>query len=406
MGFLFNIKGQLNTIHLAKSKALWPLFEAVVNSIQSIEDSPNRNCGKIAIRAYRQKSDQFIIGKREFLTRFEAFSITDNGLGLNTTNYKSFNTAYSTLKVKKGCKGIGRLLWLKAFDLVEITSDFKEGGLFFHREFTFTPDGIFPEQNLIKTEENDPFTTVYLSDFHAKYQEAAPAELEAAGKKIIEHCLPFFISGRCPEITLSDDTDSINLNQYFNANIKDSLHKDDFAVKGKKFSIYHLRLPEGFAGHEVHLCANMQEVLSVELKNYIPDLQKKIISADNPDGFFYVGYVTGDYLDATVNTTRTNFDFDEKNGQISIFGAGKDSILPSALECVKKYLAGYLSDIGKKKRQQIDDFVRQDRPTYRYLLKMKPEVYEHIPSGLKPDTLACAPQGSPGMGNRDQKAGH
>lgn len=38
MGFRLNIKGQLNSIHLAEAKALWPLFEAVVNSIQSIED--------------------------------------------------------------------------------------------------------------------------------------------------------------------------------------------------------------------------------------------------------------------------------------------------------------------------------------------------------------------------------
>lgn len=33
MEFLLNIKGQLNNIHLAEAKALWPLFEAVVNSL-------------------------------------------------------------------------------------------------------------------------------------------------------------------------------------------------------------------------------------------------------------------------------------------------------------------------------------------------------------------------------------
>jgi len=81
MGFLFDIKGQLNTMHLAESKALWPLFEAVVNSIHSIEDSPQRDCGEINIHAYRKQSAQLAIGK-EFLDHFEAFSITDNGLGL------------------------------------------------------------------------------------------------------------------------------------------------------------------------------------------------------------------------------------------------------------------------------------------------------------------------------------
>ena len=104
MGFLFDIKGQLNTIRLADSKALWPLFEAVVNSIQSIEDSPNRDCGKIVIRAHRKPSTsiQCSLEQKDSLERFESFSVTDNGMGLNKENYKSFNTAYSTLKVQKG----------------------------------------------------------------------------------------------------------------------------------------------------------------------------------------------------------------------------------------------------------------------------------------------------------------
>ena len=38
--FTFNIKGLLRDMKLAEAKALWPLFEAVVNAIQAIEDSP------------------------------------------------------------------------------------------------------------------------------------------------------------------------------------------------------------------------------------------------------------------------------------------------------------------------------------------------------------------------------
>ena len=47
--FTFNIKGLLRDMKLAESKALWPLFEAVVNAIQAIEDSPNRENGKITV---------------------------------------------------------------------------------------------------------------------------------------------------------------------------------------------------------------------------------------------------------------------------------------------------------------------------------------------------------------------
>ena len=57
--FALDIRGHLNSLRLAESKALWPLFEAVVNSIQSIEDSPNRDNGKITmvvfIRAFGAK---------------------------------------------------------------------------------------------------------------------------------------------------------------------------------------------------------------------------------------------------------------------------------------------------------------------------------------------------------------
>ena len=35
--FRFNLKGQLNEVKLPEYKALWPLFETIVNSIQSIE---------------------------------------------------------------------------------------------------------------------------------------------------------------------------------------------------------------------------------------------------------------------------------------------------------------------------------------------------------------------------------
>lgn len=34
-----NVAGQVGQIKLSQSKALWPLFETVINSIQSLEDS-------------------------------------------------------------------------------------------------------------------------------------------------------------------------------------------------------------------------------------------------------------------------------------------------------------------------------------------------------------------------------
>ncbi len=387
--FVLDIRGQLNNIRLAESKALWPLFEAVVNSIQAIEDSPNKNNGRIHISAQREISyNEKLDANKDILEKFESFSITDNGVGLDEQNYKSFNTAYSTLKAKKGCKGIGRFLWLKAFKEVSLQSNYAENGVWYNRTFTFSPDGIIPDENIKVSQEQELSTTVTLKEFLSPYKQSCPVELDVIAKKLIEHCLLFFISDNCPEIILSDGvSETINLNKYFENNIKDSLHQDHFTLKDNEFVLYHLRLPEGATSHELHLCANMQEVLSFDLKKQIPDLQKKIIPKDDPIGFYYIGYLTGVYLDSIVNTTRTGFDFDEIGNQIALFGTGKENLVSTAVEYVQGYLSDYLSDIEKRKREQIDTFVSQDKPTYRYLLNNRPEVYQAIPAGLKADDL-------------------
>lgn len=214
--FVLNIRGQLNNIRLAESKALWPLFEAVVNSIQAIEDSPNKNNGKIYILAQREMNYyEKLLSDKEVLEKFESFTITDNGIGLDEENYNSFNTAYSILKAKKGCKGIGRFLWLKAFKEVDIQSNYFEENSFYTRSFKFSPDGIIPEDNVTVSNNHQLSTTITLKDFLPPYKQSCPVELDVIAKKLIEHCLLFFVSDTCPQIILSDGiTETINLNDY------------------------------------------------------------------------------------------------------------------------------------------------------------------------------------------------
>lgn len=69
--FALDIRGHLNSLRLAESKALWPLFEAVVNSIQSIEDSPNRDNGKITIFAQREDQDPNLTIQKDVLERLQ-----------------------------------------------------------------------------------------------------------------------------------------------------------------------------------------------------------------------------------------------------------------------------------------------------------------------------------------------
>ena len=150
MPIIINVAGQVSQIKLSLSKALWPLFETVINSIQSLEDSKISE-KKIIIEALRSESIQLKNDKDgnivEEPNHFETFIVTDNGNGFNTENYNSFLEAYSQLKVKKGCKGIGRFLWLKAFEKVNISSIYCESNRWHQRIFEFSLSGISPEQN-------------------------------------------------------------------------------------------------------------------------------------------------------------------------------------------------------------------------------------------------------------------
>ena len=98
MPLTVNVAGQVKQITLVTSKALWPLFETIINSIQSLEDS-NVADKIIQIDAIRSDHAQLMVNGKEELAHFENFVVTDNGNGFNTVNYKSFLEAYTQLKV-------------------------------------------------------------------------------------------------------------------------------------------------------------------------------------------------------------------------------------------------------------------------------------------------------------------
>lgn len=388
MPIIVNVVGQVGQIKLSTTKALWPLFETVINSIQSLEDSDVEE-KKIVIDALRPEHVQLRTdgqGKTiEEPTHFEAFVVTDNGNGFNTENYTSFLEAYSQLKVRKGCKGIGRFLWLKAFDKVAIKSTYFEDGRWHLRSFDFALTGVNPEQNdsILELDDSVQQTIVSLDGFKNPYRDSVAYSLESLAKKIIEHCLPYFITGKCPQIILKDNRgESFNLNSYYEKTYKDSLHQDPMELRGKHYTLYHMLLIEGADKHELHLCANNREVKSYALSNYIPDMKKKLVNGE--DAYYYVGYLAGDYLDEAVNTERSDFDFSDG----PLFGDTREpEIVETAVGYIRAYLSDELTKVADEKKTQIDMLVKTKRPQYRLLLNRHPEVYDRIPAGLPEDKL-------------------
>lgn len=96
------------------ANTLIPLFEAITNSIQSVQDRFGEDCEK--------KCDievQILQGENRDT---HSFKIIDSGIGLNEQNFESFRTYDSKLKVTRGGKGAGRRTWLKVFEEVDGSS--------------------------------------------------------------------------------------------------------------------------------------------------------------------------------------------------------------------------------------------------------------------------------------------
>lgn len=326
--------------------------------------------------------------KSEELSHFEEFIVTDNGNGFGQKNYDSFMQAYTQLKVKKGCKGIGRFLWLKAFDEIVINSTYTENGKWYLRSFIFSINGVSPEDNIkeLDSESCVRMTQVCLKRFKPMYRDSVAYNLESLARKIIEHCLPYFIMGGCPTIILKDNRgESFHLNNYYEKTYKDSLHQDPMSLRGRNYQLYHMLLPEGADRHELHLCANNREVKSFDLSRKIPNMQKRI---DTEDGsVYYVGYLAGDYLDEAINAERSEFTFSDLPVMGEGKGAGEEEIVDAAIDLIKTYLHEDLTKIGDEKKKQIDRLVQSSRPQYRFLLNKRPQVYDMIPTGLTEEKL-------------------
>lgn len=87
-----SLEGRLRNTDLPVTKCLFPVFEAVVNSIYAIDDrlksdnSFSITEGKIRVILERANTSDLFGGKAELL----GITVEDNGIGFTKDNYKSF----------------------------------------------------------------------------------------------------------------------------------------------------------------------------------------------------------------------------------------------------------------------------------------------------------------------------
>jgi hypothetical protein len=381
---LINLIGRVSNIKLPSTKALLPLYEAIINSFQSIEDLHSKDHAYINIYIKREESQTTFADNQPI----KSIVVEDNGVGFNNLNFKSFETSDSLLRASKGGKGIGRFLWLKAFENVSIRSVYEDGGKFFERTFKFNLDdqGIH-EISVGESQQSENRTTVHLNNFFTDYRDKAPKKAETIAAKIIEHCLAYFVIEPCPQVTIIDGDKSLSLKELFNENIKTHSKRESFVIKKHEFQILSLRLYSSEeTQHKVHFCANSREVDSENLTTSIPNLKWKIKDEDDHP-FLYVAYIFGKYLDENVNSERTDFALSENPSIDFPDDISKAELREYTVEKIKDYLSDYLEPIRKEKLENIKTYIYNENPKYRPVLKYKEESIDSIPPDLPSEKL-------------------
>lgn len=387
-----DLKGRIGNTKLPLSNGLHPLFEAISNSIHAIEEA-KENDGLIEVEIVRLTTNQLFEGDTTGQP-ITGFVVQDNGIGFTDANFKSFQTSDTMLKKTKGGKGVGRFLWLKAFDQVEVESVYQQGNKFYKRTFEFqlTESGV-EKHTVVEVAETDRRTTVRLSGFKPEYRQhpTCPKSASTIARRIVEHFLESFILDTCPKIRLFDNTEEtdLSLNRVFKTEMRLDVTGKDFQIKGHKFHISHIRLlaPQEIQ-HSLSFCAHRRCVKADVLSKNVPNLDAPLTEPEGDRKFIYAGYVSGKLLDNNVNSERTRFDFlDQTTGTLLENELSWQEIVDTATTKAAEFLEPFTRPLNEAKKERIKEFVVTEAPQYRPLLKHKGDQLDSLRSNLTNEQL-------------------
>ena len=379
MDMVTNLRGRLKNTSLSVNSGLLPVFESVSNAIHAIEDAglPMAQ-GSITLEIIRN-SQISIDYDHEQDSRANApiieFKITDNGIGFTEENMKSFLTLDSQYKAARGGRGVGRLLWLKAFNRACIRSVFQENGKTPQlRTFTFNLNNGIANGVLDNTKDEVMGTCVTLESFKENYRKHSPKTTKVIANNLFAHCLWYFVRpGGAPHITIVDEDERIILDHIYEQHMMTSAKAEKVKIKDVEFELIHIKLAESSNwDHSVAFCASNRMVKEESIKGKIPGLYGSL--HDETGSFVYQCYVSSPLLDERVRSERTSFDIEEE--PVHLFSTTELSfreIRNAVLERATEFLAVYLEEKKALGKERIEAFVTRSAPRYRPILARIPD---------------------------------
>lgn len=367
-----SLKGRLRNTNLPLTNALYPLFEAVVNSIHSIDAAIKQGKmsslldGNITVKILRSSQTTTYPDVKPDIIGFE---IKDNGIGFNADNFASFQTLDSEYKIDLGCRGVGRLLWLKAFNKVNVKSIYIENGETYTRNFDFNITSDIHNDNVKPTPKAKIETTIKLLDIRKEYLKYLRKTASTISRDLLEHCLWYFIrNGGAPDIYIEDSGEKILLNKEYDDLMINASERASFIVKSRTFEITHVKLKSSLQNkHSIIYSAADRVVKDDSLQGKIPGLFGFL--NDGFENFAYMCFLTSDYLTEKVTPERVGFNISETiEGWFADDEISFAEIRENTLKIITQYLEKYLTENKQIGIKRLSDFVDNKAPRYRPIL--------------------------------------
>ena len=362
----FDIEGRIRNMRLpdGKTALLYSIFEAVMNGIQAIEervktDSPLK--GAIAIRV-TQNADKTI----------KSIEVRDNGIGLNQRHLDSFNVCDTREKVDIGGRGVGRLVWLKAFDAVRVTSTSQDDAVVRRVQFDFRPKLDDSRDNLAEAvgQASDIGTTIAMT---GPQQRDARLSVALLARSLAHHFFPFFIAGSMPTTKVYLGKREVDVGQYLSTRmtVEESVDVEVSHEVGS-IKITHVYVDPKIArqlSNSILLTAQGRVVESIEI-------ERKFALRNLESRLAYACVVSGAFLDEKVDQERTSFKARPED---------IDKIKDQALSAAEVFLGGHIRKIRTEQKTLVVN-----------LLEEHPQLAISVPNvGKYADSL------SPGMSDED-----
>ena len=303
---------EFNSIKKSKDQ-LRPIYEAFTNSWEALQEA-KRNDGFINIDLYR--TSELIEDS------FDKIIVEDNGCGLNDVNYDRLKTLRKNTKGNLN-KGTGRVQYLHFFNKTRIESVYEGDGVKRKRIVELSKSGEFLNKSaFIKILSNDitneelKTKVVFFDLLDAKDCEFYEhLSIESIKEKVVMHYMVLFCQHRdaLPQITIrlfvnGRELKSITIEQKDIPNLdKEENFEVNYSTVADR-EIITLSRSESFCLRSFKISQENLPQNSLRLNSKDEVLEKKmqlpVPKKQNIEGFRYLFFVSGDYLDKNDSDSR------------------------------------------------------------------------------------------------------